>query len=217
MIPLKDYHSSKIIPFAVFSLIVFNVLMFVYEMRLEPSALESFFYNYGFVPARVGMDFSWGEKFFPLFSSMFLHGGFFHLLGNMWFMWIFADSVEDKMGHLGFIVFYLLCGLSAGLFHWYMMSGSRVPAVGASGAIAGVLGAYVIFFPWSKISTLVPIVFFYWRVIKIPAYVFLGIWFIYQFLMGMADANNSAVSGIAFWAHIGGFGTGMVLANFFKR
>jgi membrane associated rhomboid family serine protease len=216
MIPLKDYNNSKSLPFVTFILIIFNILMFVYEMRLAPSALESFFYNWGFVPARVGMDVSLGEKFFPLFSCMFLHGGLLHLLGNMWFMWIFADNVEDRMGHFGFIIFYLLCGLAAGLFHWYMQPGSRVPTVGASGAIAGVLGAYVIFFPKAKVSTLVPIVFFYWRILKIPAYIFLGIWFIYQFLMGMTE-SSAAVAGIAFWAHIGGFGTGLILAKFFKK
>jgi hypothetical protein len=135
-----------------------------------------------------------------------------HLLGNMWFLWIFADNVEDRLGHFGFLVFYLLCGAAATLAHFFMNIKSMVPAVGASGAIAGVLGAYFVLYPSAKILTLVPM--FFYRVVEIPAVIFLGLWFVYQFFLGVANVN-AVGGGIAFWAHIGGFVAGIVLVGIF--
>jgi len=145
----------------------------------------------------------------PFFTSMFLHAGWLHLVGNMWFLWIFADNVEDILGHFNFLIFYIACGLAASFAHFIMNYHSVVPTVGASGAIAGVLGAYIVMFPKARILTLIPI-FIFLEVMEIPAFVFLGIWFIYQFLLGMMSVGSYG-AGVAFWAHIGGFLFGILL------
>ncbi len=149
---------------------------------------------------------------------MFLHGGWLHLIGNMWYLWIFGDNVEDRLGHSRFLVFYLLAGLGAGFIHTGVNYYVEIPSVGASGAIAGVLGAYLLLYPFARVTTLIPI-FFFWQIIEVPAVVILGLWFVMQFLSGtsalaIADATSG---GVAWWAHIGGFLVGMILLAVFRR
>ena len=145
-----------------------------------------------------------------------MHGGWLHLLGNCWFLWIFADNVEDRLGHIRFLLFYLLCGLGAGILHFLFNAGSLLPAVGASGAISGILGAYFVLFPYSRVLTVIPI-FFFWRIVELPAFVFLGLWFIFQFFSGLLSIGSSFAGGVAWWAHVGGFIIGILLLKFFLR
>ena len=149
---------------------------------------------------------------------MFLHGGWLHLIGNMWYLWIFGDNIEDRLGHFAYLIFYLLCGLGAGIVHTILNAGTEIPSVGASGAIAGVLGAYVVSYPFARVLTLVPI-FVFLQVIEIPALLVLGFWFVMQFLSGTASlavAGGNA-GGVAWWAHVGGFVIGMILVGLFPR
>lgn len=173
---------------------------------------------YGLVPAHVTLGLRYGEAgvaetIAPFFTCMFLHGGWWHLIGNMWFLWIFGDNVEDTLGSVRFVLFYLLCGLAASTVQYLVQPASVLPTVGASGAIAGVLGAYALLFPGARVLTLVPI-FFVLQVIEVPAVVMLGIWFLMQILNGSVATLGTAAGGVAWWAHIGGFlaGLGLVLA-----
>lgn len=211
MIPLKDTIPHRKKPLITVSLILINFLVFFYELS-QGLFLKDFLFKFGFVPLKVFLDVPLQDKIFPLFSNMFLHGSWFHLLGNSLYLWIFADNVEDRLGHFNFLLFYILCGLGANFFHFLTNIKSSVPAIGASGAIAGVLGAYFLIFPHSRIITLVPW-FLFWEIVEIPAFFFLGFWFIYQFLLGISSIGFA--SGIAFWAHIGGFLSGMFLLKLF--
>ena len=171
---------------------------------------------YNFVDDIQQMQISLGT-ILPLFSSMFLHGGWMHLIGNMLFLYIFGDNVEDRFGHLKYLVFYFIAGITAAATQIYMFPNSEVPMVGASGAIAGVLGAYVFMFPTAKVLTLLPI-FFFFQLIELPAFLFLGIWFIMQILSGMFALGIGAdAGGVAWWAHIGGFVAGIVLFPFLRK
>lgn len=214
-IPLKDTIRSSTYPIVSVSLIIINALVFVYELSLGLNGEEFFQFlsSYGVIPLRF-LDPTGGStpEIATLFTSMFLHGGWFHILGNMLYLWIFGDNVEDRLGHSFYLLFYLASGLVAGLTHILFNSGSQIPTVGASGAIAGVLGAYLLFFPGSRITSLVTLGFF-WTTIEIPAYFFLGFWFLLQFLSGAASvAAGAQAAGIAWWAHIGGFLAGILLA-----
>ncbi len=214
MIPLKDINRSRTIPFITVFLIILNLLAFLYELSLGRQ-LNKFFYAYGVVPAFFSDTRYWQELGFvagvlPLFSSMFLHGGWLHFLGNMLYLWVFGDNVEDRLGHFRFLVFYLVCGVAAALLHILTDLSSTLPTVGASGAIAGVLGAYLILFPGARVLTLVPI-FFFFQLIELPALIFLGLWFVMQFFSGAISLTAGQVGGTAWWAHIGGFVAGMVL------
>ena len=216
MIPLRDTIPSSTFPAVTIGLIVVNILVFVYELSLGRE-LDLFIMQYGAVPLKfinAGQlaHVSLIERFLPLFTSMFLHGGWIHVLGNMLYLWIFGDNVEDRLGHGRFVLFYLLCGLAAALAQVYTNPASKVPMVGASGAVAGVLGAYLIFFPSARVLTLLPI-FIFLQVIEIPAFAFLLIWFFMQFLSGAAAITSAAHTavGVAWWAHIGGFVSGMAL------
>jgi membrane associated rhomboid family serine protease len=219
VIPLRDTIPHERIPLITIGLIVLNVLAFFYELSLGPREREALFYLFGLVPARY-TDPEWAgavglsASYFPILSGIFLHGGWMHLIGNMWFLWIFGDNVEDRMGHLKFLFFYVLCGTIASLMHLAINSTSHIPTIGASGAIAGVLGAYIVMFPRARIVAMVPI-FIFLQVMEIPAFVFLGLWFIMQFLNATSAGAN--VSGIAFWAHVGGFVSGFFLFRFFLR
>jgi len=203
-------------------LIVFNCLVFVYQLALPEGGLPRFFHLYGMVPARFSSP-GWAAEAgypqslaLPFFTSMFLHGGFFHLLTNMWTLWIFGDNVEDRMGRLRYLVFYLVCGLGAGLVHWLTNMDSTVPTIGASGAIAGVLGAYLVLYPRARVLTLVPL--FFWPLFfEIPALLYLGFWFVSQLLSGASALASGAAGagGIAWWAHIGGFLAGLALHRLF--
>jgi membrane associated rhomboid family serine protease len=214
MIPIHDTLRSSTYPVVTHALIGVNLAVFLFQMTLGPE-LERFVYFYGLVPARYSVPriaayFSLGQQLFALLSFMFLHGGFWHLLGNMWSLYIFGDNVEDHLGPLRYLGFYLLCGLVSGLTHILLNLGSNVPTIGASGAIAGVMGAYFLLHPRARILTLIPI-FFIPYFIEIPAFFFLGVWLLLQFLN--AAGSQAGMTGIAWWAHIGGFIGGMLLVK----
>jgi membrane associated rhomboid family serine protease len=200
MIPLRDTIPSGTVPVVNYAIIAANVVVFLYEVSLGPH-VEAFIFAHGLVPR----DFA----FTNLVTSMFLHGGWLHLFGNMLYLYIFGDNVEDRLGHGRYLIFYLLCGMAAGSAQALLNEGSRLPMVGASGAIAGVSGAYFLFFPKARVVTLVPI-FLFLQVFEIPAVFFLLFWFLWQFVSGVA-AFHSTSGGVAFWAHVGGFVAGMAL------
>jgi membrane associated rhomboid family serine protease len=210
MIPIRDTIRSKNYPVVNTAIIVCNILFFIIELT-QGKGLNRFIYTYGLVPARytipsISSYFTSGQQIISFVSFMFLHGGFFHLLGNMWSLYIFGDNVEDRLGSLRYLLFYLLCGLASGFSHLLINYHSQIPTIGASGAIAGVMGAYMILYPKSKILTLIPI-FFFFQFVEIPAVFFLGIWLIFQFL---SAASTAGQGGIAWWAHIGGFIFGII-------
>ena len=218
MIPLRDTIRSRNFPFVTYLLILLNVLVYGYQAIQGPD-VSRFIATYALIPARFTQPalidyFGWGANFVSLFTFMFLHGGFWHLLGNMWSLHIFGDNIEDRLGPLRYLGFYLLAGVLSGLVHLVLHPQSQIPTVGASGAIAGVMGAYFLCYPGSRILTLIPIFIFPWLV-EIPAFIFLGIWFVLQFL-GAAGADGAA-GGIAWWAHVGGFLAGVVLLKGFER
>jgi membrane associated rhomboid family serine protease len=210
VIPLRDVIPSRTTPYVTITLIVLNVLIFLYQWILPPYVQKQFVMTFALIPA----DFSW----LTVFSSMFLHGGWSHILGNMLYLWIFGDNVEDRVGHGRFIVFYLLCGVAAALAQTMIDPQSEIPMVGASGAIAGVLGAYLIMFPHSRVLTLIPL-FIIWEIVEIPAVIVLGLWFVIQLFSGVGSlaTMDKQGGGVAFWAHIAGFVTGMALIFVFKR
>ena len=223
MIPIKDNIPHRYTPFVTYFLIAVNVLIFFYEISLPPEVLNRFFYTFGMVPARyshpewayfMGLHF---DNYWPFFTCMFLHGGWFHIISNMWVLWLFGDNVEDRLGHFGFLTFYIICGIISSFTHYYFNMNATVPVIGASGAIAGVMGAYFIMFPKSRILTIIPI-FFIPFFIEIPAVIFLGFWFLSQLLSGGASLFlGSNVSSIAWWAHVGGFVAGMLLHKIFEK
>ncbi len=216
MLPIRDTIVSKNYPIVNNAIIGINALFYLIELA-QGAGLDRFIYIYGLVPARYSIPhiasyFTTGQQLFSLISFMFLHGGFWHLLGNMWSLYIFGDNVEDRLGPLRYLVFYLLCGMTSGLFHLFFNLHSNIPTIGASGAIAGVMGAYFILHPNSKILTLIPI-FFIPYFVEIPAFFFLGFWFFLQFLN--AATSHGDVSGIAWWAHISGFILGIIFLKIF--
>jgi len=224
MIPLKDMSPRRSVPLMTILLIIANVLVFFYQIGLTPRAGDAFIMTYGLVPAKIQMALAGsphvtiGDALVPLFTCMFLHGGWLHILGNMWFLWIFGGNVEDRLGPLTFLLFYLVCGIASGITQAVFSWGSHIPSVGASGAISGVLGAYIVFFPYARILTLVPLFIFFFTA-RIPAMIFIGLWFVVQFLSGVGTlgATGAAASGgVAWWAHIGGFVLGVVLAGLVK-
>ncbi|MDL1956980.1 MAG: rhomboid family intramembrane serine protease [Candidatus Desulfofervidus auxilii] len=220
MFPLKDTIPSRTFPWVTISLIIFNVLVFFYQISLGPY-VEKFVFIYGVVPKRYFLYSSLNyffDKYIPLFTSMFLHGGWFHLIGNMWYLWIFGDNVEDAVGHKRFLIFYILCGIGAALCHIYTHPHSTIPTIGASGAVSGVMGAYYVLFPYSRIITLVP-VFLFLTLIEIPAVFFLFFWFMIQFFKGTFAILTPGIfyEGVAWWAHIGGFICGIILVFFFRK
>ena len=223
MIPIRDSVPSHSVPVVTRALIFINVLVFFFELALPRGAIEPFFYLFGFVPARFTHP-DWAAEvgfpvgtYWPILTHQFLHGGFLHVLFNMWALWIFGDNVEDRMGPVRFAIFYLACGSMAALTQLFMTPDSTVPAVGASGAIAGVLGAYLVFFPTARLIVLFPILFFPFF-FEVPAVFYLVFWFFTQLFSGTAAlAGSQQVGGIAFWAHVGGFVAGILLCGFFRR
>ncbi len=219
--PLRDSVRSSTWPVVVAGLVVVNALVFLYELSLGPQ-LDAFIQVFGFVPRRF---FGWEQaggapldpwRFVPLLTANFLHGGWLHIIGNMWFLSVFGDNVEDRFGHLRFLFFYLFCGACSMLIQGWVLPTSQVPAVGASGAIAGVLGAYLVLYPGARVLGLVFIFF----TIELPAVVFLGLWFVSQLLNGTASLSpgaGAAAAGVAWWAHVGGFVVGMALAVVLKK
>lgn len=214
MIPLRDTIPSNSFPLVTVGLIAVNALVFLHEQSLSTAAAERFALHYGFVPAvyfHTATVEPWNflARFGPMFSSMFLHGSWLHLVGNMWILWIFGDNVEDRLGKVRFLLYYLFCGLAAVYFHYWTGPHSGVPVIGASGAIAGVMGGYFVLFPHAQILTLLPI-FIFIQIITIPAVVFLALWFILQLLSGMLT-SSARMGGVAWWAHIGGFIAGALM------
>jgi len=214
MLPLYDTTRSPRFPLVNWLLIGGNVLVFLNELRLSPTELVGFINTWGLIPAKLMSDLSGTWPY--IFTAMFLHGGWFHILSNMWILFIFGDNIEDRMGGIRYLIFYLMCGAAAGLLQSYILPTSQLPMVGASGAIAGVLGAYLILFPRSRIASLVPI-FFIFTMIEIPAVLYLVYWFIMQLFSGVMALQGGGSSGIAWWAHIGGFVFGMLTVSFFTR
>lgn len=217
MIPLRDINPRYSTPWVTIAIIVVNSLVWLYQVSLGQAGGERFIFTLGLVPARIDAVFtthavSLGNALMPLVTSIFLHAGWMHVIGNMWFLWVFGDNVEDRFGHAAYFLFYVACGLGAGLIHTAFNWGSSVPTVGASGAISGVLGAYFVMFPRSKIITLVPLIFF-WFTVQIPAMFFVGYWILLQFVGGLGALSMHSRGGVAWWAHIGGFALGFVLAK----
>lgn len=216
MLPLYDNIRSRRFPVMNWILIGLNLYVFIYILRLEPSNRERMLYLYGMIPANL--DWFQPITWTTLFTSMFLHAGWFHLLSNMWTLYIFGDNIEDRLGSIRYLIFYLIGGIIAGLMQAYFFQNSRIPAIGASGAIAGVLGGYFLLFPRARVITLIPIFIFPWLV-EIPALVYLGFWFFSQLYTGVFSLSMPAgadMAGIAWWAHIGGFIFGVLFVRFFR-
>lgn len=216
MIPLKDTVQSRSFPIVNWILIVTNVLVFLMELSLGPR-VEAFIAAFGVVPARL-LSAPGLSQLLTILTSMFLHGGWLHLISNMLALYIFGDNVEDRVGHGRYVVFYLVCGLIAALTHIAFSSTSAAPTIGASGAISGVLGAYFVLYPSARVTTLIPIFILPWFV-EIPAIVYLGFWFLSQLLNGTLAivAGAQAFGGVAFWAHVGGFVAGLLLVKPFQQ
>jgi membrane associated rhomboid family serine protease len=229
MIPLSDDNPIRSTPIATITFIAANVLVFAYQLSLGGQGAETFIRSCGFVPAElilgqdVGVPTCVSPVYLTVLTSMFMHGGFLHIGGNMLYLWIFGNNVEDSMGTLKFVFFYLMCGILAALTQTYITlaftpEAALVPNLGASGAVAGVLGGYLVLFPGARVRTLVALGIF-WSMARVPAILVLGIWFVMQFFQGVGslDPETAAQSGVAFWAHIGGFASGMVLVKLLAR
>jgi len=214
MLPLYDTLRLQKFPLVNWVLIGANVLAFLYETQLSPGSLRGFIETWGVVPSQWMRNPS--SEWITLLSAMFLHGGWFHILSNMWVLFIFGDNVEDRMGAANYLVFYLLCGVAAGLMQSYILPGSSIPIIGASGAIAGVLGAYLILYPHARVASLVPILFIF-TLVELPAVVFLVFWFISQLFSGLLSLNGASGGGVAWWAHVGGFLFGILAVNLFTQ
>jgi len=221
VVPLRDNNPIQITPVVTYGLIIANIVVFFYELILSPRQLDRFLQIWAVVPKELTLSFA-GKlaaspfpEWITLFTSQFLHGGFLHVAGNMLFLWIFGNNIEDRLGHIKFLFFYLACGVLAGLTQWFFSAYSTVPSLGASGAIAGVMGAYILRFPKAKILTLIPLGFVLLP-IDIPAFFFLGIWFLQQSIYGLVSLETTTnigmeSGGIAYWAHAGGFVFGAIL------
>lgn len=207
MFPIRDHNPSGRVPFVTYALMAANVAVFLSYVGLfnDPRSLDRFFFDWAMIPARLSM----GEGYGTVLSAMFLHGGWMHLLGNMLFLYIYGDNIEDEMGHAPFALFYLATGLAAGLIHVLSAPYSEVPTVGASGAIAGVMGGYLLLFPKARVDILIFIVF-YIRILPIPAWIVLMVWFAMQLVGGIG--TDPSLGGVAYWAHLGGFVAGLALA-----
>ncbi len=217
MIPLKDLNPSRTTAWVTIGLIVVNVVVFFYQSTLPAKVAHAFILANATVPMRIPLALSGHlaakAAFSPLFFSMFFHGGLMHLLGNMLFLWIFGDNVEDYYGHLGYLLFYVTCGVASGLVHVAFNWGSGMPAIGASGAISGVMGAYILLYPRARVLT-----FFFIFLVPIPAFLILGYWFVIQFFEGVAGIGDTAArGGVAWWAHIGGFLVGMLITAVVRK
>ena len=232
MIPIRDDAPRFGTPYVNYLIVALNVIVFLFEVMLSPGQRDALMFRLGFVPLRVTallggltqihthgslLPVTAESALWPVISSMFLHASWLHLIMNMWALWIFGDNVEDYLGHFRYLGFYLLTGLGAALLHYTMNYRSGLPSVGASGAIAGVMGAYLLLYPSARVLTLVPL-FFFITFIHLPAWLVLGYWFVGQFLAGAATAiaySSQTAGGIAFWAHVGGFVTGMLFVKLF--
>lgn len=212
MLPLQDNIRSRTFPIVNWLLIAANAVVFFIELSLSPVQLDQLINTFGLIPAHI--DWLNPLTFLPFLTHMFLHSGWLHFLSNAWILFIFGDNVEDRLGSIRYLFFYILGGVAAGLLQTLVAAGSSIPAVGASGAIAAVLGAYILFYPSARVVTLIPIFIFPW-IVQIPAFVYLGLWFISQLFSGflsLATATGMTMGGVAWWAHIGGFVFGLLMA-----
>jgi membrane associated rhomboid family serine protease len=222
MIPLKSLTPRTTIPVITLLLIAVNVIVFFNQLSMSPRMEQSFVMQYGMVPAHLQVALTnprvpLASGVIPLFTSMFLHGGWLHILGNMWFLWVFGASVEDRLGHLPYLFLYLVCGLGAGVAQTIVQWGSQVPSIGASGAISGVMAAYLVLFPGAQILTLVPLLIIFFTV-RLPALLFIGYWFLLQLVSGLNSLQMpGAGGGVGWWAHIGGFILGILLVAAIPR
>ena len=212
MLPLSDHNPRRTFPFVTYALIAMNVLAFLWELSLG-AQLQRALVAIAFIPQRFWIPGYWEHDIITTFASMFLHGGLMHIGSNMLYLWIFGDNIEDRLGHVRYTLFYFLCGIAATLAHAFFNASSTIPAIGASGAIAGVLGAYLILYPHAQVTTLIPI-FMFITVRQVPAIIILGLWFVLQLFsgvgsLGVRDAQD--LGGVAYFAHIGGFVAGMAL------
>lgn len=205
MIPIKDYNRTKSFPFINYTLIIINIIVFIFETRLSSIELNQFILKYGFIPSLFLQDPV--HYSYMLITSTFLHGGFMHIIGNMLFLFIFGDNVEDALGHFRYIVFYFLSGIGGTILQFIFTTNPNIPNIGASAAISGVLGAYLVLFPLAKILTIIPVGFFLLNT-KLPAYIFLFVWIGMQFLNGIASISVGTINNVAYFAHIGGFSYG---------
>lgn len=227
MIPIKDDQPRFSTPFITYVLVAINVVVFLFELSVGAQgqrALNAFIEEFGVVPSHFTNALNghyalpFVGLFIPVLTSMFLHASWLHILGNMWVLWIFGDNIEDYLGHFTYLVFYLVCGFAASITHIALNLGSNVPSVGASGAIAGVMGAYFLLYPKARVLTLVPFLIFF--TMWLPAWVVLGYWFLTQFMSGatsIAFSSQTGGGGIAFWAHVGGFVAGIVMIKLFPQ
>ncbi len=227
MIPIRDDSPRTTTPYVTYFLVVLNSILYLYSLKAGPDFIRAFAFIPGKIPALLhGIPYIQGygitykvttaSTFIPVLTSMFLHANFLHVLSNMWFLWIFGDNVEDHLGHFLYLVFYFLCGFAATGLQYAFNSSSVVPNVGASGAIAGVMGAYFVLYPSARVLTLIPFFFLYFT--WLPAWLMLGYWFVVQFLAGAATSITYAHTrggGVAFWAHVGGFVAGLALIKLF--
>ena len=214
MFPLYDENPTRITPYFTYGLIGMNVLVFLHEVSLSNTQLEQFFQLYAVIPQQLTTN--WSGEWTTLFTSQFLHGGWWHLISNMIYLWVFGNNIEDRLGHLKYLFFYLTCGALAALCQWFIGINSIIPSLGASGAISGVLGAYLIWFPHARITTLIFLGFFI-TTINVPALVIIGIFFLQNLISGFASLQTAAnmsvdTGGVAYWAHLGGFIVGMIFA-----
>jgi membrane associated rhomboid family serine protease len=217
VVPLRDDNPTSITPVVTYGLIGINIAVFVFQLGLSQESIDGFFDAWALVPAQLTESFQGAlqapaYEWITLLSSQFLHGGFFHVGGNLLYLWVFGNNIEDRLGHVKFLIFYLGCGALAGLTQWVFDPSSAVPTIGASGAIAGVMGAYILRFPRARIVTLIPLIIFF-TTIRIPAVFFLGFWFVQQALFSIASLSSDvgAGGGVAYWAHSGGFVFGLIL------
>jgi rhomboid family protein len=222
MIPIRDDTPRFSTPYVTYFLIALNTVIFLFEWSVglqNQRELNALIFEFGVVPRHVTAALGGAGQtnligaFIPILTSMFLHGSWLHIIGNMWVLWIFGDNIEDYLGHFTYLVFYLVCGIAASVAHIMLNLNSRVPSVGASGAIAGVMGAYFVLYPKARVLTIVPLIIFFtfWW---LPAWIVLGYWFLVQFLSGAATSiavTSQSGGGVAFWAHVGGFVAGIVL------
>ncbi len=217
MIPLRDLNPSRTTPVLTWALIAINVLCFLFELSLGTGGMHELIERFGVVPDALTSGDSPGSYVTPL-TSMFLHGGFLHLIGNMWFLYLFGDNIEDNFGRVRFIIFYLACGGAAAAMQVAIDPHAEIPMVGASGAIAGVLGAYMTLYPRARVVTLVPI-FIFLQFIELPAVFFIAVWFLWQLLSGLTSLGMASLNqgGVAFFAHVGGFVAGLALVWLFRR
>lgn len=211
MFPLRDSTPSNHFPAVTVLLILLNTAIFVFTLSLGPKGMEQLFYIFGMVPAYFSAPQGESAGYLAFITSTFLHGGWMHLIGNMWILWLFGDNVEDRMGSGRFLLFYLICGVLAGITHYYTNPFSGLPVVGASGAVAGVMGAYFLMFRHARVLTFIPPLF----LLNLPAWIYLGFWAVSQLWSGTVDVFAGNSGQIAFWAHVGGFAAGMLLVSFF--